>query len=274
MPSSKAPVPPHAGDPLTPRVAWISYTPVKGLALLQPRSVMLEECGVADNRRFYLVDAEGRLVNNKRVGPLATVVPSYDDATWSLRMQFPGGEVVEATVELGEAVTTSFFGRPVEGRRVLGPWSGALSGFVGRELQLVRVEQAGAGVDRGRWAGVSLLSTASLARLAEALGGASLDPRRFRMLLGAEGVGAHEEDAWLGRRVHVGEAVVVPRGHVGRCLVTSQDPASGLPDLDTLGVLRRYRGGLATSEPVAFGVWGMVVEPGKVSLGDPLRVEG
>ncbi|MGH8916962.1 MAG: hypothetical protein ACRD0H_01230, partial [Actinomycetes bacterium] len=61
--------------------------------------------------------------------------------------------------------------------------------------------------------------------------------------------------------------------NVGRCLVTSQDPGTGEPDLDTLGALRSYRPG-DTSEPMAFGVWGEVVEPGIVAVGDGVSVGG
>jgi uncharacterized protein len=61
-------------------------------------------------------------------------------------------------------------------------------------------------------------------------------------------------------------AVVAPAGLVGRCAVTTCNPESGERDLDTLRVLAGYR------EPAegapAFGVYGTVVEPGRVRLGD------
>ena len=38
------------------RVAWISYCPVKGLALGQLEECQLTEAGVAGDRRFFLVD--------------------------------------------------------------------------------------------------------------------------------------------------------------------------------------------------------------------------
>ena len=41
---------------------------------------------------------------------------------------------------LGEPVTTSFYGRDVPGRSVVGPWAEALSTFVGRNLRLVQAE--------------------------------------------------------------------------------------------------------------------------------------
>ena len=256
------------------RVAWISIAPVKGLALVSPESVLLEPLGVRANRRFYLVDADGRLRNGKHLGPLFQVVPeTFDDGALGLR--FPDGSLVDGDVEVGERLTTSFYGRPVEGRVVAGPWAEALSELAGLELRLVRVERLGDGTDRGLAGAASLVSTASLDALAHAAGlGERVDGRRFRMLFGVDGTSEHEEDEWIGRRVRVGEAVALLRGNVGRCAVTTQNPDTGLRDLDTLDVLASYRGDLETTEPLPFGVWGEVVSPGAVSLGDSIAIEG
>ena len=50
-------------------------------------------------------------------------------------------------------------------------------------------------------------------------------------------------------------------------------PETGAPDLDTLRVLGAYRGDLETSEPLPFGVWGEILEPGRVRLGDTVEPE-
>jgi hypothetical protein len=92
------------------------------------------------------------------------------------------------------------------------------------------------------------------------------------MLLQVDGTAAHEEDDWLGRRVRVGEAVVQPRGHVGRCAVTQRDPETGLTDLLTLKLLAEYRRDLDTTEPLACGVYGVVLEPGTVRVGDAVEL--
>ena len=85
------------------------------------------------------------------------------------------------------------------------------------------------GHDRARKrGGASLLSLASLQRLADEAHAPGVDPRRFRMLIGIDGASAHEEDGWIGKRVQVGEAVVVPGGNVGRCQVTTRDPDRGV----------------------------------------------
>ena len=253
-------------------VAWIAVAPVKGLRLSLRDEVRLERTGVPGDRRFYFVDESGRFVNGKRFGCLFEVVAKHDDNR--LALEFPDGRSVEEEVRLGEAIETDFYGRRVSARLVWGPWSEAVSDFAGRPLRLARTDEPGAAIDRSARAAATLVSTAALARLAEAADiEQPVDGRRFRMLFGVDGIPAHAEDGWLGRRVRVGEAVVVPRGNVGRCAVTTLDPDRGVRTLDTLAALACYRGGVETTEPLPFGVWAEINEPGHVRLGDAVEPE-
>jgi uncharacterized protein YcbX len=88
------------------------------------------------------------------------------------------------------------------------------------------------------------------------------------MSIELSGTAAHQEDAWIGRELALGGARVRVLGHVGRCIVTSRHPESGALDLPTLEILRDYRAGAETTEPLAFGVHGSVVGEGLVSVGD------
>jgi len=247
----------------------LATTPVKGLRVVERPALTLTPAGVTDNRRFFLVDERGRLVNGKHVGELGAVVASYDDG--ALTLTFPDGAVVGGTVALGEAFDARFFSRPLRVRPVGGPWSDALSEWFGRTLRVVEgVERSG--VDRGRRGAVSLISRASLDGLARVAGQPSVDARRFRMLVEIDGVEAHAEDAWIGVRVRIGGAVVRFRGHVGRCSITTRDPESGAVDLPTLDLLRSYRGALDTTEPLPFGVYGEVLEGGRLAVGDAVEL--
>jgi uncharacterized protein len=253
-------------------VAWISIAPVKALGLVSLDEVHLTPAGVVENRRFCVVDGRGRFVNGRRIGRLVQVRPAYDPRAERLTLAFPDGRVAAGPADaLGERVTTVFYGRPVRGRVVQGPFGEALSAFAGEELRLVRPEHPAAAVDRGRSGAVSMITVAALEEVATAAGEHSpLDGRRFRMLFGLDGAPPHAEDAWVGAQVALGEAVVTPRGHVGRCTITSQDPATGVRDLDTLAALRSYRSGVGSTEPLAFGVHAAVARPGRVRVGDPV----
>jgi uncharacterized protein YcbX len=255
------------GDPPTSRVTALATTPVKGLRLHARAELSLEAGGVAENRRFYLIDDRSRMVNGKLVGILAAVSADYEAGDERLTMTFPDRTVVSAIVSLGGEVETRFFSRRPTASLVIGPWSDAISEFAGRRLRLVKPAPVGGGVDRGTAGAVSLISTASVAHLESLTGGREVDARRFRMLVEVTGPDAHEEDRWVGRNVRIGAALVAVHGNVGRCLVTTQSPDTGIADLPTLELLA-YRRGLPTTEPLAFGVYGEVLEPGPVRLGD------
>ena len=254
---------------MEPQVVRISIAPVKSLGLVHPGEVDVELDGVAGNRRFWLLDEDGRLFNNKRNGPMVRIRPEWDEATRRLVLTFPDGRVVEGTVELGEPVVPEMYGDPIPSHRVAGPWQDAISDFAGRPLTLLWADECVP--DRSRRGGtVSLVSRGSLERLREEAGvDEPIDGRRFRMLFEIDGVGAHEEDDWLGARVQVGDAVLRLNGDAGRCVVTSHDPDLGVVDLDTLGVLARYRRE-GRNEPLPFGVYGTVDVPGRVRVGDPV----
>jgi uncharacterized protein YcbX len=252
------------------RVAWISHSPVKGLAILQLDQCELTEAGITGDREFFLVDENDRLVNAKGLGVLQQVVPAYDREADVLTLAFPDGTTVSRQVALDGSLGARFWKHIVDVRVVDGPWSEALSDYSGRDLRLVRAP--GPAPDRLRGGAATLLGTGSLRALARVLGVDAVDGRRFRMNFGIDGLEEHQEDEWLGRRVRLGEAIVVPQGHVGRCAVTTQNPDTGAPDLDTLKALAAYRPGDDSTEPLPFGVHAAVVHPGRVRLGDPVEL--
>ena len=251
------------------RVARISIAPVKALALVHPEAVDLGRDGVAGDRRFWLLDSDGRLVNNRVLGPLMRVRPAWDEATRHLALVFPTGDVVEGVVELGAPVAAELHRRAHPSRSVIGPWQKALSAYAGAPLRLLWSESGAA--DRAATGGaVSLISQASLERLrAEAGATAPVDGRRFRMSFEIDGVPEHAEDEWIGSRVRVGQAEIDVGGDVGRCVITTLDPDLGTRDLDTLGALARYRHEGHT-EPLPFGVYAAVTTPGRVAVGDAI----
>lgn len=257
-----------------PSVSRISISPVKGLALVHPEQVLLESTGVRENRRFHIVDADGRRYNQLRNGELVRIGQEYDADREHLTLVFPDSTVAEGDVALGEEVTTDFYGRPVTGRLVEGPWTVALSRWAGRPLRLIQ-SAPGAAVDRGR-GHVSVISKASLEELGRKGGHEGpVDGRRFRMLFELDDCAAHDEDSWIKRHVRIGDALVHLRGDVGRCAITTQNPETGVPDFDTLRTIAAYRpltANEAGKKHVPFGVYGEVIEPGKVAVGDRVEV--
>jgi uncharacterized protein len=243
------------------------------MALSHPQEVSLGRTGVAGDRLFYLVDEEGRLLAGTRFGPLQTIRPSYDPDGEHLILTFPDGSVAEGDAAVfAEGLITDFFGRPVRAHVVPGPWTEALSGFVGTPIRLARCDQPGEGIDVYH---VTVVSNASVAALA-AQGGhhGDLDAARFRMTFELDGSEAHEEDMWAGRRVRAGKALLRIYGPVPRCVVTTQNPQTGLKDFDTLKTIVAYRPLMHDEKGIPFGMYAEVEHPGRVRVGDRVQVQG
>jgi len=257
--------------PAVVTVSRLCVTPVKGLKLLQPESVALEAAGAVGDRCFYLVDARGRLFSGINHGPLCTVIAAYDAGREQLKLTFPDGSTVEGGAEAdGEEVETDFWGRQVRGNVVGGSFGEPLSEFVGKPLRLVRPERRGDACDMEP---VTILSDASVEELRRCAGRTEpLDGRRFRILIHLAGCEPHEEDTWEGGLLRLGEALVRVGGPVPRCATTTRDPESGVRDFDTLREVKAYRG-LRGGKHVDFGVYGEVVEPGRVRVGDPAELQ-
>ena len=244
---------------MTRSVAAIAVTPVKAFALQSRDRVTLTENGVDGDRRFLLVDASGARLRSSVHAWLCTVSARYDGDRLTIRL--PGGDEVEGAADaVGDAVQFDYHDTLVSGRVVDGPWTDPLSALARQPVRLVRTD------DPARVQGqpVTLVSSASLDRF-NAEAGAPADQRRFRMLFRVDGCDAHEEDEWLGRRVRIGGAVVRVVERVERCVVTTRDPDTGIRDLDTLEILKRYRGSLD------FGVRARIEQPGEVGVGDEVE---
>lgn len=233
-----------------------------------PDEIRIERGGVPGNRQFLLLDETGRLFSGIRYGRMVTVVPDYRPEPEHLALRFPDGSVVEDEIRLGDALTVDLWDVPRPSHVVEGPFAAALSEFVGKPLRFVRVDAEGGGWDERV---VSFLSEASLEELQRLSGhDGPVDGRRFRMLVSLAGCEPHEEDGWIGRRVRLGEAVVSVAATCVRCATTTQNPASGERDFDTLRAIPAYRG-LTNGKHVEFGVYADVEEPGRVRAGDAVE---
>ena len=239
---------------------------IKGTRVRRVEEVVLDERGASGDRKFFVADERDRMRNGKQLGSLQAVVATFSPP--QLALEYPDGSIVAGEVEFGEPVTTQFFSHQVTGREVLGPWAQALSEFCGQPLRLL---ESGSAVDRGAKGPVSLVSRGSLRRLGEQADAEPVDVRRFRMLIEVDGVAPHAEDLWLGQRLQVGTAILRFEGHVGRCLVTSRDPETGEVTMPTLDMLRAYRREVDATEPLPFGIYGRVLRPGTVRIGDAIE---
>ena len=95
---------------------------MKGFALLHPEEAELTFDGTVGNRRFFLVDGEGRRPRSSLTAWRCLVRGEYDPERELLRMRFPDGTEVEGSaVALGETVHIDFEERRIAAQVVAGP---------------------------------------------------------------------------------------------------------------------------------------------------------
>ena len=242
------------------RVVRINVTPVKSLRLHHPEEIELAPDGARDDRRFLLVDEGRRLYNGKRDTTLVRASATWDPVTRSLAVTMPDGTVVADEPTQRASAVVEVYGRLVRGHAIDGPWGDAFSDLVGRSLTLIER-------DDGAWATDSrpatLVSRGSIGLI-------DGDGRRFRMLFELDGPEALVEEAWRGRRVRIGEALLLAGDPTPRCAVPSASPDTGVRDRDVLRELIETRGPV-NGEP-CLGVYAEVLEPGVVRVGDGVEL--
>jgi uncharacterized protein YcbX len=259
----------HVGE-----VARLGVAAVKGTRLESPERIEVGPDGVTGNRRFFLRTRSDEAQVDARTGPVQTIRSAYDPATDLLTLRFPDGATVADRVVRGRPAAARISwdgGRPIYGALVDGPFGDALTAHLGRAVDLIEVGPDDHGYDV---APLTLVSEASIERLATKLGETGLDGRRFRMNLTLSGPAAHEEDRWRDRELTVGGCRMRVGGPVPRCVAVTHDPDSGDRDHPVLRAIVNSRapGVSDAGEPVRapFGVYAHVVAPGPIAVGDPV----
>ena len=260
-------------------VADLVTYPVKGCAGVALSEALIERSGLAHDRTFMVVDEGGDFRSQRRDPRLAAVFPSIDDAGERLALRAAGRTPLEIDVDLeSERRGVTMFGIGYQGIDQGEDAAGWLSEFLGADSRLIRVPPEHARVTAGRTRGtagyadgcaVHLISEASLGELNRRLD-VPLPMSRFRPNIVVRGwAEPHHED--LVDHLTAGNAELGFAKVSIRCAVTTVDQVravrAGPEPLRTLAGYRRTDAG-----GVAFGAGFSVVRPGKLTLGDEVKV--
>jgi uncharacterized protein len=252
-----------------PHVSRINVAPVKSTSLHHPDEVFLTERGVAGDHRFLFLDEDGHRLTEGEKAPLLGVRAEYDRDAEMLALAFPDGTAATGSALAdGEVRAVKLYDRSIDVHAVDGGLAEATSRYVGRRLDLYRVDEPEYAGGRRR---VSIVSEASLDDLGRRGGlDTAPDPRRFRMLLQIDGCAPFEEDTWTGRLVRIGDARVRVGEGMPRCALTTLDPDTGRKDFPTLDVLATFR---KIGNELLFGVYGDVEREGRIAVGDAVTID-
>jgi hypothetical protein len=221
-----------------------------GLSLLQAE---VQARGLADDRRWMAVDANGKFISGRSHPQLVQVVAQVL-SDGSLQLDYPGLSTLHVPLPaLGAArIAVSVWSSSVLAVRCAAVAEQWLSTVLGSAAQLVYMDDAavrevdpdhsqpGDQVSFADGFPLLLLSSASIDEL-NTRASHPLDLRRFRPNLVIAGATPHEEDRWT--RIRIGEIeFVLPKPCV-RCVFTTIDADSGRADPagEPLTTLKHYR---------------------------------
>ncbi|MGH8989558.1 MAG: MOSC domain-containing protein [Acidimicrobiales bacterium] len=229
-------------------VAALWRYPVKSLGGEALSEAVCDRRGIVGDRRWAVRGSDGKIGSGKSTRRFRRM-PGL--LSFSARLDDDG--VARVQPESGEAV------------RVDDPRAAALVGAVVGEPVTLEEETDVSHFDD---AALHVLSTSSLAWLRRSRPDDQVEAPRFRPNVVVDVRGASRpEDGWIGHILQIGALTVGISGSTGRCvMVTMRQPGLGFAP-GILGELSRGAGGL-------FGVYGRVLEEGRVQVGDDVSLVG
>lgn len=263
------------------RLTDVRIYPVKGLRGRTVSSASVEPWGLAGDRRWMVVDQDGRFMSQRRWSGMALITAL--DEPWgltligsdglSLSVGTPAPEVPFEEVTVWNDRVPAQPAAP-EAHRFLSDTLGHPARLVYlTDVRVRRVDPAyGQPEDRVSFAdGFPLLVTteASLADLNRRLP-APMSMDRFRTNLVVTGSEAWDEDRW--RLLRVGEVLFAAVKPCARCAVTTVDQETGLrsPETEPIRTLQRFRRN--EQGKVLFGQNLIPRSLGTVRIGDPVEI--
>ena len=265
---------------MTVTISALHIYPVKGLKGIELDAARCTERGLEHDRRWMVVDSEGRFLSQRSHPRMATIWTDIYDGELSLSAPDVGS--VEVPIEPADAqpMRVRVWHSDCDALAVSSRADAWLSDYLGFGCRLVHMPDASRRTSPEKYAGPDklvgfadafahlVIGEASLADLNARLaarGHPALPMNRFRPNLVVAGSAAYAEDEWSDMRV--GEAVLRGVKRCGRCQVTTTDQATGeVMGPEPLATLATYRE--SPELGVMFGMNCVTVKPGRIAVGD------
>lgn len=243
---------------------------IKGTRVLSLDEVDVNRDGIAEDRRYVVVDEHGRQWMANTLPVLSAVEVEAENG--GLEVRLPDGSVVRGPATPGEGIDTFDWQRKARaGRVVESAVVDALCEYTGKPLRLV--DLAGIDLTGSDVEPVTVLSRQSVEYLGERMGMPDVGHRRFRCNLLVDAGRPHGEDEWIGSTIQIGDVELEVTGPIPRCVVVTRSPLTGERDADVLRAIQQYRGSSTIADgrrKVFFGVYARVARPGTVRVGDEI----
>ncbi|MBD8526257.1 MOSC domain-containing protein [Pseudomarimonas arenosa] len=260
-------------------VSQLFIHPLKSAAGLSLESMLIEPRGPQHDRRWMLIDDNGRFVSGRELGALVKL--SAIGTTRGLQLAWQG-ETLQVPRPANDAprYRVSLWKDEINAALAEPAAHGWLSQRLQRPVRLVYMDEQAARPADPKYADprqevsfadgfpLLLVSEAAVEEVNQKAGG-GIDARRFRPNIVVSGCAAHAEDSW--KRLRIGELEFHNVKPCVRCVFTTVDADSGERDPrgEPLRSLKEYR---RSERGITFGVNLIAVGAGRIALGNRVTV--
>lgn len=253
--------------------------PIKSLGGIEVSSAELEPRGFALDRRWMLMDSEGRFITQRKYPQLALFEPRIGKNKLIVLSRTNGSRVEVPFEPTGIKFTVQIWDDSVEAIEVSITVSQWFSNQLGMDVRLVFMPQDTKREVDQKYAlnkedivsfadgyPVLIVNMASLNDLNSRLK-TKVPINRFRPNIVVDSLQPYQEDDWHNFKVKDAELAVVKK--CSRCVMVNVDSDTGSKEVEVLAELSNYR---KANNKVYFGMNAIPLKTGAISVGDMIEV--
>lgn len=261
-------------------VTQLYIYPIKSLGAVSLSKAVVENEGLRGDRRFMLVDAQGKFITQRTRPELTRFVLEE-----SLNGFFVKDVVTGLSKELcwepnvGDWVSVEIWEDQLQAREVMDDWSKWFSNALSEQVKLVRITAEKPRVMKAKYQTelakntsfadslpLLLVSSGSYTSLQEQLD-EPVDQLRFRPNIIVSELESFVEDTWA--EIKIGEVSLSGAKPCARCPLVNVDPLTGESDKKTLKALASFR---TINHKVYFGQQFVPISVGEITVGMEVQV--
>lgn len=263
------------------KVQQLFLFPIKSLGPISVEQVEVEAAGFKGDRRFMLVDLQGKFITQRTRPDLTRFQLTLQPGGYSVTDQTTGlSKVLLTNAPLIESVEVELWDDHLQVMEVGEGWSEWFSSILNEPVRLVKqvneaprlipVKYQTAGSQQSSFADALPILMASLASYVavEQVFGAQIDPLRFRANVIVSGCEAFEEDHW--EEISIQTVRLFGAKPCARCQLVNVEPSTGV--VDKGGVLKALASFRQKDNKVYFGEQMVPISLGQIQVGDELIV--
>jgi uncharacterized protein YcbX len=255
--------------------------PIKSLGPISVEQVEVEAAGLKGDRRFMLVDHQGKFITQRTRPDLTRFQLSLYPGGYVVSDQTTGlSKVLRTNTSLIESLEVDLWDDHLQVMEVGEGWSEWFSSILKEPVRLVKqvneaprqipVKYQTDGSQQSSFADALPILMASVTSYVEVeqVYGSKIDPLRFRANILVSGSSAFEEDTWA--EVSIQSVRLSGAKPCARCQLVNVEPSTGV--IDKGGVLKALASFRQKDNKVYFGEQMVPITLGHIQVGDELHV--